>query len=184
MFNKRHIFLFILFFSLSCKSFAHDTNTATFQIRQIAPQQWIYEVMTPLYNIDSSLRAIDKQTPKADTKSVKYKEKIIAYIKQGFNVKATGYDAHNIAVKDVKLTLGQGRIKLDDHLSTLIFKIKGMPNKLSQLDFHLASMSNNVKYNNIFRLIDGDKHKRFLLNKDNDFSGKALDFFNHSQISK
>jgi hypothetical protein len=177
MFNIVRFVSFLLIISFSNTSLAHDTNIATFQIRQIKDQQWMYEVMTPLSNLDKSLQASIKNAPKADVNNVKYKQKVIAYIKQGFDIKITGSDDKNITIESVKLSLGKGRIKLNDHLSVIIFEIKGMPKNISKLDFHLTNMSENLSHNNILRLIQGDKNKRYLLNKENNFSGSIVSFF-------
>jgi hypothetical protein len=179
MCNIIRLFILTTAFVLSNVSMAHDANLATFQIRQVGEQQWMYEVMTPLYNLDKSLRASEKNIPTADVNNLKYKQKIIAHIKQGFNVKATSLKSTASAVQ---LTLGEGRVKLDDHLSVLIFKINGMPKTIKQLDFSLKTMSENVVYNNIFRIIKGDKNERYLLNVDNNFSGRVTDFFTEDKI--
>ncbi|WP_299263524.1 hypothetical protein [uncultured Psychrosphaera sp.] len=171
------LFISIFIISFSVPTFAHDTNIATFQIRQIKDQQWMYEVMTPLSNLDKSLQASIKDAPKADLHSVKYKQKVIEYIKQGFDIKITGSDDKNITIESAKLSLGKGRIKLNDHLSVVIFQIKGMPENISKMDFHLTNMSENLSHNNILRLIQGDKNKRYLLNKENNFSGSIVNFF-------
>lgn len=164
----------IVTFSRFC--FSHDANVATFQIRQITDQQWVYEVMTPLNNLDSSARTTNKMLPQANIKNIQYKQEIIAYIKQGFDVKASGFDVKKTAVNAVALTLGEGRIKLDKHSSVLIFKIKGMPASVSEIDFHITSMSENLAHNNLFRIIKGNKNKHYLLNKENNFSGKVTRF--------
>jgi hypothetical protein len=70
---------------------AHDSNIATFQIRHLDDGRWIYEVMTPLYGIDQSLIASSsnkaklKAIPKGSTA---YKQRLVAHIKQAFDVKA------------------------------------------------------------------------------------------------
>lgn len=166
--------MIIVAFSKVC--LAHDTNIATFHIRQIAEQEWIYEVMTPLYNLDRSARATNKALSPADTKSIQYKQEIIAYIKQGFDVKVSGYDDKKVSVNAAGLTLGKGRIKLDDHLSVLIFKIKGMPKSVKEIEFHITNMSEHLRHNNIFRIIKGRKNKHFLLNRENNFSGRVTTF--------
>lgn len=170
--------LFILAFTCltSNVSLSHDANVATFQIRQIGEQQWVYEVMTPLSNIDKSLRTVQSNLPKADPKNTEYKKKVVEYIKQGFNVKATGTNDNGITFNAEKLSLSKGRIKLEPHLSVIIFKINGMPKKVSKLDYTITNMSENLVHNNIFRIIQGKKHKHFLLNKQNSFSGSINDF--------
>jgi hypothetical protein len=170
------LFSIIVIVAFARVCLAHDANMATFQIRQTAEQEWMYEVMTPLYNLDRSARAINKTLSPADIKSIQYKQEIIAYIKQGFDVKVSGYDAKKAAVNAAGLTLGRGRIKLDDHLSVLIFKIKGMPETVKEIDFQITNMSEYLKHNNLFRIIKGNKNKHYLLNKENNFSGKVTTF--------
>jgi hypothetical protein len=164
-------------FCYSVFSYSHDVNLATFQVRNIGEQKWVYEVMTPLYNLDTSIRANHKDIPKADLKSIEYKQKIVAYIKEGFDMKVTGIKADKTIVNQAPLTLGAGRIKLDNHLSVVIFEIKGMPKAITKLDYTLASMSENVVHNNIFRIIKPDDNKHFLLNNNNGFSGSVSEFF-------
>lgn len=159
-------------------SIAHDSNIATFQIRHLDNGQWVYEVMTPLHGLKQSLRASLVGRDAAvdmSPKSAEYKEKLIAHIKQGFDVKA--FSADKNTVKPVKLALGKGKIKLDEHMSVLIFEIKGMPKHIAQLDFHLDNMSNNASQNNLLRLIEGERYKKYLLNEKNDFSASDKGFF-------
>lgn len=174
-----------LLFNLYLISFgciAHDINIATFQIRHLENQRWIYEVMTPLSNLDRSLRVKNQNAPDADINSIQYKQSIVKYIKQGFAVTAIGYNADaKDSTSEIALQLGQGRIKLNDHLSVLMFEIKGMPEIVSQLDFHFSSMSEFRPANNIFRMIDGDKKQRCFLNQGNNYSGSISRFFKQSR---
>lgn len=177
-----------LFFSLGFvnHSFAHDSNIATFHIRHLADGLWVYELMTPLYGLDMSLREAmkgDTDLPKLTKESAEYKKKLISHIKHGFDITAIEYSEDKSATKPIKLSLGEGRIKLNEHQSVFIFEIKGMPKDVIQLDFRLANMSNNDSQNNLLRLIDGQKTKKYLLNQSNDFSGQNIGFF-HSLIPK
>lgn len=186
MFNYFKIITLLFSLSFVHHSFAHDSNIATFHIRHMADDLWVYELMTPLHGLDTSLR----EAMKGDTglanlaqESTEYKQKLITHIKIGFDVSAMEYSEDKSATKPVKLSLGKGRIKLNEHQSVFIFEIKGMPKDVMQLDFRLASMSNNDSQNNLLRLIDGQKTKKYLLNQSNDFSGQSIGFF-HSVIPK
>lgn len=160
---------------------AHDSNIATFQIRRLETDQWIYEVMAPLYGLDQSMRA-SSAAKSADISelvigSTAYKQQIVAHIKEGFEVRAISDRPGDQPEQTMQLSLGQGRIKLDDHLSVLIFEIKGMPEMIEQLDFHLGNMSNNEAQNNVLRLIDGERKQRYILNAENGFAGQDIGFF-------
>jgi hypothetical protein len=174
-------YLLILLSCLSPYAAAHDNNIATFQIRRIGSTQWVYEVMTPLYGLDQSMRASMTNTTENNAElvvgSTEYKEKIVAHIKEGFKVTATNNSVDDKTKQTVQLTLGQGRIKLNDHLTILIFEIKGMPTSVEQLNFHLTNMSNNQSQNNMLRLIDGQRSQHYVLNKSNQFTAQDNGFF-------
>jgi len=183
MFKKRYVILLIFALMFSAVSDAHDSNIATFQIRHLEDNRWIYEVMTPFYSIDQSLIAAstDKASVSALSKnSVEYKQRLVAHIKQAFDVIAVSESAENLPVNISKqLRLGEGRIKIDDHLSVFIFEIIGMPENVYTLNFHLSYMANNASQNNVLRLIDGDKSKKYFLNHKNNFTGVDIGFFHH-----
>jgi hypothetical protein len=148
--KKVKFILLVCVLMFSGVSNAHDSNIATFQIRHLDDGRWIYEVMTPLYGIDQSLIASssNKAKLKAIPKgSTAYKQRLV------------------------------GKIKLDDHLSVFIFEILGMPENVTQLKFRISNMANNDSQNNILRLIDGAKNKKYLLNHKNNFSGVDKGFF-------
>ncbi|WP_218419849.1 hypothetical protein [Alteromonas lipotrueae] len=137
-------------------------------------------MMTPLYGIDQSLIASSnvKAKLKAIPKdSAEYKQRLVAHIKQAFDVKAFSRGEKPQEVTTSQLRLGQGKIKLDDHLSVFIFEILGMPENVMQLKFRISNMANNDSQNNILRLIDGAKNKKYLLNHKNNFSGVDKGFF-------
>lgn len=175
----------LLLLTLLCSvrsGIAHDANIATFQIRQLPEGQWLYEVMTPLHNLDESMRnELGQDAPSDDLNSVEYKQAIVAHIKNGFDVTVNN-DITGVASHALKL--GKGRIKLNQHLSVLIFEIQGMPKEVKKLDFKLANRSDNSHQTNIFRLIKGKQTKRYILNQHNDFSGSDLGFFNNPLSTK
>ena len=80
----------------------------------------------------------------------------------------------------VKLTLGRGKMSLGNHLSVLSFEIKNMPSTIEALEFTLGIMTKNSR--NILYLIDGDRSKRYVLRKSNDFSGKDEGFFSSNLV--
>ena len=80
----------------------------------------------------------------------------------------------------VKLILGRGKMSLGNHLSVLSFDIKNMPSTIEALEFTLGIMTKNLR--NLLHLIDGDRSKRYVLRKSNDFSGKDEGFFNSNLV--
>ncbi|MBZ2162089.1 hypothetical protein [Alteromonas stellipolaris] len=178
--KKVKFILLICALMFSGVSNAHDSNIATFQIRHLDDGRWIYEVMTPLYGIDQSLIASSSDKAKLKTiskDSTAYKQRLVAHIKQAFDVKAFSRGEKTQEVIKSQLHLGEGKIKLDDHLSVFIFEILGMPENVTQLNFRISNMANNDSQINILRLIDGAKNKRYLLNHKNNFSGVDKGFF-------
>lgn len=179
----RIVLLCIFIFGMPISVNAHDTNIATFQIRRMDSNQWLYELMTPLYSLDQSIRSFNpdktERLDEIEVGSIEYKQEIVAHIKQGFNVLVTGVDTDGEIVASQALSLGQGRINLDDHMSTLIFEIKGMPEQVEELTFYLNNMSKNPKQMNLLRLIDGDEQQRYSLHSENNFSITVTEFFKH-----
>ena len=184
-FQRSHIvrllLLGIVLLGIPVTSNAHDSNLAAMQIRKLEHQVWVYEVMTPLYSLDQSMRSFNadraEQVAAIEVGSIEYKQEIVAHIKQGFNIQVSGFDTDGNAVTSRELSLGQGRISLGDHLSTLIFEIKGMPERVDELSFYLNNMSNNPKQTNLLRLIEGDRQTRYSLHSENNFSGVDRGFF-------
>ncbi|MDO6683025.1 hypothetical protein Q4551_12060 [Oceanobacter sp. 5_MG-2023] len=149
---------------------SHDVNMATFQVRYVESQGWVYEVMTPLYNLDRSLHMTHPDAPDADFDSVAYKESVVAYIKQGFDMSVSDAQAAPDS-GDLAVSLGRGRIKLDNHLSVLLFEIKGMPTDVSKLAFHISSMTEYRPAKNVFRVIHGEHIQRYWLTPGNHYAG-------------
>lgn len=169
--------------SIPALSLAHDSNLATLQIIRLGPDRWVFELKTPLYGLDQSLRAYLEENTGEPTDllagSREYKERLVEYIKAEFDVTATGSRASQNAgeVVAVHPTLGAGRLKLDEHQSTLLFEIRGMPEKLEQLAFRFAYMSHNMAQHHMVRLIDGVRSERYILNGSNDFQAVNRGFF-------
>jgi len=163
-------------------AFAHDTGFATLRIIRINSAEWAFEVKTPLYGLDQSMRRFNATNPDSLKNLVvgskKYKELIVAYIKEAFDVMAwTAAIDGGAQSQSTKLTLGQGRIQLNNHLSTLIFQIKGVPKEMDKLAIQLPYMSGNKSQHNVLRLIDGKRKKRYTLSATNDFSVNDIEFF-------
>ena len=180
MHNIFRVFLGLLILMSATLSHAHDINIATFQIRHLDNDLWVYEVMTPLYGLDQSLKSFVDDSAKWSALakgSTEYKEQLVAYLKSGFRVQASTEKSEKQLPISSKLTLGKGKIKLDDHLSVFIFEIKGMPKKVAQLDFEISHMSKNASQYNVLRLIDGDQSKKYILNSKNIFSASDKGFF-------
>lgn len=166
----------VLFFAQFCV--AHDMNIATFQIRQANENQWFYEVMTPLHNLDTSLRANNNHTvPKLDLSHIEYKQAIVSHVKQGFDAMVIGYKSDSHAQVLSQPRLGKGIVKFNTHSTVLVFEIHDMPDIVSQLEFKLANMTANTQQTNIFRLVQGNKKKRYMLSDTNDFTASDANFF-------
>ena len=169
--------------SIPALSLAHDSNLATLQIIHLGPDRWVFELKTPLYGLDQSLRAyLDAETGEPAellAGSREYKERLVEYIKAEFDVTATGSSTSQNVGETVTVhpTLGAGRMKLDEHQSTLVFEIQGMPEKLEQLAFRFAYMSHNDAHHTMVRLIDGVRSQRYILNGSNDFQAVDRGFF-------
>ena len=165
-----------LLFCLNMMANAHDSNTATFHIRH-HENHWSFEVMAPLYALDQSLKSTigpelyGNLTPGSNT----YKKQLVAHIKAAFDVQAIAQPQSS-----VKLILGRGKMTLGNHSSVLSFDIENMPTTIAALEFTLPLMTNNP--HNLLRLIDGDRSKRYVLSKGNDFSGKDEKFFNNQLV--
>ena len=95
---------------------------------------------------------------------------IVAYIKEEFDITARTAATDDAQSQSTKLTLGQGRIKLNNHLSTLLFQIKSMPKETDKLVIRLPYMSHNEAQNNILRMVDGERSTRHVLSASNNFS--------------
>lgn len=170
---------------------AHDSNTGTFYIRH-HENHWSFEVMAPLYTLDQSLKSTispelyESLTPGSNA----YKQQLVAHTKAAFDVQAmtesqsTDAQSKEVQSKEtrsrVKLTLGRGKMSLGNHLSVLSFEIKNMPSTIEALEFTLGIMTKNSR--NILYLIDGDRSKRYVLRKSNDFSGKDEGFFSSNLV--
>ena len=170
---------------------AHDSNTGTFHIRH-HENHWSFEVMAPLYTLDQSLKSTispelyENLTPGSNA----YKQQLVAHIKAAFDVQAitefqsTEAQSKEAESKDaqsrVKLILGRGKMSLGNHLSVLSFDIKNMPSTIEALEFTLGIMTKNLR--NLLHLIDGDRSKRYVLRKSNDFSGKDEVFFSSNLV--
>ncbi len=169
--------------SIPALSLAHDSHLATLQIIRLGVDRWVFELKTPLYGLDQSLRAYLEERAGEPTEllvgSREYKERLVDYVKAEFDVTATGSTAsHNAReVVAVHPTLGRGRLKLDEHQSTLVFEIQGMPEKVEQLAFRFAYMSHNDAQHHMVRLIDGVRSERYILNGSNDFAAVNRGFF-------
>ena len=159
----------------------HDSNTGTFRIRH-HENHWSFEVMAPLYTLDQSLKSTispelyESLTPGSNT----YKRQLVAHIKAAFDVQAITESQSTDAQSRVKLILGRGKMSLGNHLSVLSFDIKNMPSTIEALEFTLGIMTKNLR--NLLHLIDGDRSKRYVLRKSNDFSGKDEGFFSSNLV--
>ena len=180
---QQSLFLLLIFASLHGISHAHDSSVATLQIIRLSPDKWVFEVKTPLYGLDQAMRKFNANKSNNLTVLVvgskKYKELIVEYVKAEFDISAWSKATDNKSKNNnhVKLTLGKGRIKLDDHVSTLVFEIKGMPKKSEKLEFLLPYMSHNEKQHNILRLIDGKRSKHYILSSSNNYLAIDTAFF-------
>lgn len=175
--------LLLLAVGLPGLSVAHDSNLATLMIIHPAKEQWIFEVKTPLYGLDQSVRTYhEEQTGKPSeliAGSKEYKELLIDYIKAEFKITASRH-AGGTADEDplpVETSLGAGRIKLDNHETAMAFEINNMPEDVYKLDIQLPYMSENEGQNNIVRLIEADRSTRYILNVLNDFEAEDIGFF-------
>lgn len=176
------ILILLLISCVSDFSLAHDESLATVHIRRSDGGQWQFEIMAPLHALDHAMRAAvltskaDESLPVAGSNA--YKEAIAAYVKDGFEVYASGRNSAGQLLESVSLSLGAGRLRLDDHVSLLLFEINGMPAVVEQLEFTLAYMAENPNQNNFLRLIHGKQSKRYILNSQNHFSSVDRGFFN------
>ena len=169
--------------SFSGASYSHDSSIATLQVIRLQPDKWVFELRTPLYGLDQAMRKFNSEK-NADLEdlvagSKRYKELIVEYVKSAFHV-TTSTDSANTnpqGDKSSKPRLGPGRIKLDDHVSTLIFDIVNMPSGSENIEFNLPYMSYNESQHNVLRLIDFDRSQRYILSSDNDFSVVDGEFF-------
>ena len=180
---NRAIFFLILCCSIPNLAVAHDSNLATLQIIHLDDGKWVFEVKTPLYGLDESVRQyLEEKTGEPVTLvagSREYKEGLVDYIKAGFDMTASGSDTVDSEGDDASThpSLGTGRIKLGDHMSVLIFEIKDMPRVVEDLALSFRYMSNNDAQHNIVRLIDGDRSQRYILSSDNGFKAADSGFF-------
>ncbi len=162
---------------------AHDSSLATLLIVHLAEDKWIFEVKTPLYGLDQSLRAYrEEKTGKSlefTAGSKEYKELLVDYIKAGFDITAESEPEaeQERVVLPVKPTLGSGRIKLDDHQTVVAFEIKNMPEDFDSLKIRLPYMSQNEAQFNIVRLIEEDRATRYILSASNNFETEDIGFF-------
>lgn len=175
-------FLVIVLFSLfSPLAYPHDSRLATIEVTRIGDSQWIMKLMSPLFGLDASLRAYgaDKSNNGRDLEvgSREYKERLVAYIKSEFSMTAM-VSANNVSgFVPVRASLGKGRLKLNDHLSTLIFEINGLPVEFTQLVFRLAFMANIKGQQHLLKLIDGSRTEKYVLIEENDFSVVVDEYF-------
>lgn len=168
---------------------AHDSSLATLQVIHLDKTKWVFELKTPLYGLDQSLRQYLEA--KSDEPVVllagtrEYKERLVEYIKDRFDVTVRGSEEadHTRKLVSIRPDLGAGRLKLDNHMSALIFEIKDMPAVVEQLSFRFDYMSSNAAQNNIVRLIDGNRSQRYILNSANDFSAVNDGFFLSEELS-
>ncbi len=171
----------LLYLGIMSTANAHDSNTGTFYIRH-HENHWSFEVMAPLYTLDQSLKSTisselyESLTPGSNA----YKQQLVAHIKAAFDVQAITESQSTDARSRVKLTLGRGKMSLGNHLSVLSFEIKNMSSTIEALEFTLGIMTENPR--NILYLIDGDRSKRYVLKKSNDFSGNDEGFFNSNLV--
>ncbi len=184
MIKRTFSFLLLLLYSVAGSSIAHDSNVATLLIVHLAEDKWVFEVKTPLYGLDQSLRVYQEEKTGKPLEfaagSKEYKELLVGYIKAGFDITAEsepGAEKHG-EVLPVKPTLGSGRIKLDDHQTVVAFEIKNMPEVFNSLKIHLPYMSQNEAQFNIVRLIDEERATRYVLSTLNNFEAVDVGFFN------
>ena len=185
--NRLFRLMLLVCCSIPALSLAHDSNFATLQIIRQGPDRWVFELKTPLYGLDQSLRAyLEEHTGEPAellAGSREYKERLVDYIKAEFDVTATGSNASQNAGESVAVhpTLGAGRLKLDEHQSTFVFAIQGMPDKVEQLAFRFAHMSHNDAQHHMVRRVDGVRSQRYILSGSNDFGAVDSGFFRSSE---
>lgn len=162
---------------------AHDSSVATLQLIHLANDKWLFEMKTPLYGLDQALRReLDESAGESAgllPGSREYKERLVAYVKQGFEVTATAPsgETDEVGLVEVQPQLGAGRLKLNDHQSVLMFEIQDMPNAVEALEMRFGYMSHNMAQHNILRLVDGERSRRYILNVDNAFGAVDRGFF-------
>lgn len=169
-------YLLLALCSLPVICVAHDNSMATVQIIHTADGEWMFVVGTPLYELDQSVRRFHQDSDEGDseltTGSREYKKRLVQYIKSGFNLNVATSDGHSVVP-----VLGKGRMKLDNHQTQLAFEIKNMPAAFDKLEFKFAYMSGNNVQQNVVRLVDGDRTKRYTLSASNNFEGLDNGFF-------
>lgn len=184
---NRILYLLFLCCSVPDLAVAHDSNLATLQVIHVESDQWVFELKTPLYGLDQSLRKyLEDETGEPVSLiagSREYKERLVEYIKAGFDVTTRGVDnvESGREVVSTRPSLGVGRLKLDDHMSILLFEIEDMPEVVEELEISFRYMSNNDAQHNIVRLIDGSRSQRYILNSSNGFAAVDSGFFLHGQ---
>ena len=184
---NRILYLLFLCCSVPDLAVAHDSNLATLQVIHVESDQWVFELKTPLYGLDQSLRKyLEDETAEPVSLiagSREYKERLVEYIKAGFDVTTRGVDnvESGREVVSTRPSLGVGRLKLDDHMSILLFEIEDMPEVVEELEISFRYMSNNDAQHNIVRLIDGSRSQRYILNSSIGFAAVDSGFFLHGQ---
>ena len=183
MFQRFQCTILVLLLGLPIYSPAHDSSFATLEFIRISPVSWAFKIQTPLYGLDQSMRKFHADKPDVLKSLVAgsraYKELIVAYIKAEFDATAFKQTMDEATRSEaIKLQLGQGRIKLNSHLSTLIFEVKGMPESVGKMALKFSYMADNKTQTNVLRLVDGERKKRYSLSASNDFSVSDIEFFN------
>jgi len=158
---------------------AHDTNFAFIKIIRLPSNVWSFELNTPLYELDRSMRQFNAERSR-DLKDLtvgtpRYKELIVEYVRTTFMLDHVALnDSKSLSSKP---NLGPGRIKLGNHESVLIFTIENMPAAPRELTLRLPFMANNAGQHNILWLIDSLRTQRHIFNEDNHFTVSVTELF-------
>lgn len=159
---------------------AHGTGHATVRIVRTPQATWIFELQAPLSTLDDAMRHWSRQrgysVDNIESNSNEYKELLVDYIKQRFTVTAVHGKAHERDL--VKPFLGEGRMKLGQHISVFSFEILHMPNRVEDLTFTLPYMQELQGQQNLLQLIDNARSFRAVLKASNQYSLVGTDFFN------
>ena len=170
--------------STSAPATAHDANVATIKIIRQPSDSYVFELQTPLQALDKAMREGDKERSSEldddDQSSVEYKELIIDYVKSNFDLEENVTASEQVDSSGA--SLGQGLIKLGEHISVLLFEIKNMPDVKTPFKLRLPYMDTSNGQVNFVWLIDGDRKQNLTLSARNSFTANDIDFFTaHSE---
>lgn len=150
-------------------SYAHDSNMAVIDFKEVSADKYTLHVRTPLYYLDEAMRAETKAGETLVVGSNEYKKALSNYVKRNLSLMPilTEVAGQNL---DKSISFGSTAIKVGGHETSIILELKGMKSNVHAIRVSAHLMTQNPSQINMFRFAQNGKTHKVFLDKKNNFS--------------